>query len=121
MVKNYSINTSEGITTVCFTERPKLDDIHNAIDEVARDNPGRLRLWDLSRNRLNLTTLQLRQLAEYGKSQSLPPSKVAIVASEDLTFGIMRMFEVFREDKVSEHKIFRTVKEARGWLKQLAK
>lgn len=118
MVKNYSIDTCEGITTVCFSKRPEVDEIINAIDEVAGDNPAILRLWDLSSTGLDLTTSQLRQLAEYGKSQSFPPSKVAIVAREDFAFGIMRMYEVFREDEVAEHKIFRTVQEARGWLKE---
>jgi len=120
MVKKYLINTSDGITTICFSEQPDVDEICNVIDEVAEGNPGRLRLWDLSRTGLDLTTPQLHQLAQYGKSKSLPPSKVAIVAREDFTFGIMRMYEVFREDQIVKHKIFRTVQEARGWLNEQA-
>ena len=40
----------------------------------------------------------------------------AIVASTDVLFGKMRMFEVFAEDYFRETQVFRTPGEAEAWL-----
>ena len=40
----------------------------------------------------------------------------AIVADEDITFGMARMYEVFREDAPEEIKLFRDMADARRWL-----
>ncbi len=43
-------------------------------------------------------------------------SRRAIVADEDITFGMARMYEVFREDAPEEIKLFRDMADARRWL-----
>ncbi len=43
-------------------------------------------------------------------------SRRAIVADKDITFGMARMYEVFREDAPEEIKLFRDMAEARRWL-----
>ncbi len=43
-------------------------------------------------------------------------SRRAIVADKDITFGMARMYEVFREDAPEEIKLFRDIAEARRWL-----
>jgi hypothetical protein len=40
----------------------------------------------------------------------------AIVASTDVLFGKMRMFEVFAEDYFRQTQVFRTASEAEAWL-----
>ena len=118
MTKNYSIDTLGGVTTVRFSEEPIMNVIRNAIDDVAENYLSELRLWDLSSEGINLTSTQIGEVAQYEKSKFLIPSKIAVVASKDLAFGLMRMYQVFREDELAEVNIFRTEREARAWLKE---
>ena len=116
MAKNYSIDTADGITVVRFYKSLGIDEIRAAIIDVAENHLSDLRLWDLSRADINLTSSQIEQLAKYGKSKFSIPSKVAIVAPEDLTFGLMRIYEVYRKQDLTEIKVFRSEQEARIWL-----
>lgn len=117
MTQLYSINTIDGITIVRFSKQPGADDIRNSIDDVAENYPNNLRLWDFSNGGLNLTSDELRMISEHVKSKFLLSSKIAIVASEDLAFGLSREFEVYREQEQSETRIFRTEQKAMEWLK----
>lgn len=117
MIKNYLIEAEDGVTTVRFTQKPGMNDIQSAIDEVAEKSyMNELRLWDFSNGSSNITETDLHQLAEYGKSRFLLPSKVAIVAPKNLEFGLSRMYEVYREEGLVKHRVFHTEQEARAWL-----
>ena len=118
MNKNYRVDITDGITTVCYSKAPGMDDIRSSIDEAAAINRSGLRLWNFSSGSLNLSSAQLQELSEYAQSKFLPPSKVAIVASEDLAFGLSRVYEVFREQEQVELEIFRIEQEAIDWLKK---
>ena len=120
MGTNYRIESKDGITTIRFSTIPGLDDICNAIDDVAANYKSELRIWDLS-NGFNLTDAHLKKLAEHGKSKFLMPSKVAVIAPNDLAYGLARIHDVYREDRLSEQRIFRTEHEARAWLKSQEK
>lgn len=117
MAKNHSIVTRDGVMTIRFSRSPSVDDIREAIDDVASSNPPPLRLWDLSFAGLNLTADQLREAAAHGRSKQFPPSKIAIVAPDDLAFGLSRQFEFFRVDEQATTGVFRTEKEALAWLR----
>ena len=116
MIKNYSIDTTGGVTSVRFTKETGVEDIHNAIDDVAENYLSDLRLWDISSEGINLTSSQIKQLAKYGRSKFLLPSRVAIVVQEDLAYGLQKMFDVYREEGLSETRIFGSDQEAREWL-----
>ena len=116
MDKNHSIDTTGGIITVRFNREPGFEEICLAIDDVADKYPGELRLWDLSCG-LSLTNDQVQQLAEYGKSRLYKPARLAIVAPQDLSFGLLRMYEVYRKEDHINQRVFRNEQEARDWLK----
>ncbi|MFW2373933.1 MAG: hypothetical protein ACN4GM_12485 [Gammaproteobacteria bacterium] len=119
MIKNYLIEFKDGVTTVRFKHHPGMNDIRSAIDDVAaKNNMNELRLWDFSNVGSSLTEAELRQLAEYAKSRFLLPSKVAIVAPESLEFGLSRMYEVYREEGLVKHRVFRTEQAAYAWIKE---
>ena len=120
MAEVYTIESFDGITAIRFSKAPSTEVFRNAVDDVADDNPTTLRLWDLTCGGFTQSADQLKELAAYGKSKPFPPSKVALLAPEDLAFGLSRAFEVYREDDVSEHMVFRTEEEARIWLAQPA-
>ncbi|MFC1524322.1 hypothetical protein ACFL6N_05985 [Thermodesulfobacteriota bacterium] len=116
-MKNYSIDTIGGVTAVRFTQGAGVEDILNAIDDVAENYLNDLRLWDISDESLNLTGKEIRQLAKYGRSRFLLPSKVAIVASEDLAYSLRKTYEVYKDERLlSETRFFRSDQKARSWL-----
>ncbi len=64
---------------------------------------------------------RMRALAALSARMDPPEhrTKFAIVASEDLAFGLGRMYEVFREGEASGRKevmVFRTLDDALDWL-----
>ena len=84
---------------------------------VAAKELGNKRLWDISQC-FNFSSKELRKIAKYGKGKWLPPSKVAYIASNDLAFGLLRMFDVYREEDGYETKIFRSEPEGLAWLEE---
>ena len=61
---------------------------------------------------------ELRDVArEIGRVRSrVQFGACAIVASTDVLFGMMRVFEVFAQDYFRETQVFRTIGEATSWL-----
>ena len=117
MMRNYSIEIIDGVATVCFFEMPNVDDLRRAVDEVVEIGRHDLRLWDLSLSGVDLTSAQLKEIADYSKSKFSVPSRMAIVAPQDLAFGLSRMFEIYREQQQIAVRVFRTRTEALAWLK----
>lgn len=117
MDKNYTISVTDKITKVCFLKEPTVEDILNSIDDITENYSAELRLWDISCG-INLSSDGLKHVAEYGKSKFLTSSKMAIVASKDLTFGLSRMFNFYREDGITDQGVFRTEQKALDWLKK---
>ena len=118
MEKNYTIDIIDGVTTIRYAEKPSMRDIQAAIDDAARINQRGKRLWNFSKGGLNLTSTQIQGLADYAKTKFSPPSRVAIVASEDLAFGLSRMYEAFRAQQNVDIEIFRTEEDAHKWFKK---
>lgn len=119
MKKNYTIESEEEISIVRFISSANYSDLKNAIDELSLVQP-KLRLWDLTAG-LNLSTSELRSIAEYGKASFTNYSKIAIVAPSNLTFGLSRIHEVYREVDNFQEGVFRTEEEALEWLRKEAR
>ena len=81
MSKNYDIEMVGGITCVRYVKQPDQDDLCQSIDEAAAIRPSGLRLWDLSKCDMNLSSTQLEEVADYAKTKFSQPSKVAIIAA----------------------------------------
>ena len=116
MYKPYTIEVDSGITIVTFAQKPSFLIFCEAVHAVTMQPENTYRLWDLHYG-MDLSSEDLKKLAELAKikltSQS---SKAAIVAPDDLTFGLSRVLDVFREDDLVEQKIFRSRAEAMDWL-----
>jgi hypothetical protein len=65
-------------------------------------------------------SLNLRELAALGaRMDARHGSRLAIVVSDDLAFGLGRMYEAYRElepGSTREVSVFRSMHEAAGWL-----
>lgn len=101
-----------------------LNEYRDAIDDLLKQpyfHENVNTIWDL--RQLDASTLdgeQIRLSASYSKHTAHLRGthwKTAIVAPGDLSFGLSRMFAIFIDDAPFEIEIFRTMEEARKWVK----
>ena len=79
---------------------------------------GDLRLYDFSVG-WNAPTEEIKQIAEYaGKLIASSATRVALLAPEDLSYGLARMYQAYQdtENKAPDFKVFRSREEALSWL-----
>jgi len=115
--KVYDIEIIDGITTITFFVKPDLSDIKNAMDEeIVRSVDSRLRLWYMQAG-IDLPSEKIKEIARYAKEHLPTFSRAAIVAADDLSFGLMRLGDVHREQEHHITRVFRTKDEAILWLK----
>jgi hypothetical protein len=86
------------------------------------ENPdwgGRVVVWDFRAAQLVITTPEIREVARFilRSQPSRPPERIACVTERDHDFGLLRMFEVFREHPATTLKVFRELEEAVAWAR----
>ncbi len=76
-------------------------------------------LVDNRRMGIGPTCEQIRELAETSRHMRdfEPGTRCALVAADDLRFGLARMFSSISEDAPLHTRVFRNVPEAEAWLK----
>ena len=116
MNDGYSITSSDGIAIIRFLRELSLEEILDLVDIVADTCTGNRRLWDISRN-FSLDSEGIRQLADRGKQRWTEPARVAFLAENDLAFGLVKIFEVFRNTGEYQTLVFRDEEEALAWLR----
>ena len=122
MSKTADISHDRGVTTIRFTTAPTYQDVVGIIDELVDKYPYEIRLWDLSCINFDFSMDELMAIADYGKGKFIKPNLAAFVAPDDLAYGELRAFEVFREQKShSTARVFRTVEEALQWIEESKK
>ena len=118
MVKNYSIEVVDGVSVTRFSQKAALSEIINAMDDVSAIGVFKRRLWIFHDGVVNLSTGEIRKIAEHGVKIWAAPSKAAIVVPDSLSFGLARMHDAFRDEKGGETRVFRTEQEAIAWLEE---
>ena len=95
--------------------------MHDALEMFYKEDPTPLLLWDMSQSDVrNVTPAILLNFAK--RSAKLGASRqggrTAVVAPEDLQYGLARISEVFLETESSPHSffVFRTREKALQWL-----
>lgn len=118
MSKIYSITQNGDITEISYNRPPEAQDLLDATMEHATPDVSRKRLWGMSCG-YNVSSEELQKIAAAGRTIEMPDkSKVAILAPDDLSFGITRIYSVFRKDPRSQHQVFRKREEAIAWLNE---
>lgn len=117
MDKRYNIDIADDIVSVRFSQKPDVDAFRNALNDVHQIKPKPLRLWDFTCG-MDISFDDIQIIADYAKSLHLETGKIAVVAPEDLTYGLIRVFHAFRgeADRI-QYEVFRSEQEAREWLK----
>jgi len=120
VTETYTIGAvKNGITTIVFSEDPTFDVCKAVIDELAATKSYHFRLWDFSEVLFTFSMDEIKAIARYGKARFLDKNRLAAVAPQDVAYGMLRAFEVYRdEDAHSVARVFRKEEEARAWLKE---
>ncbi len=115
------IDHANDLTTLNATEDFTFDEVM-ALVKMFYDQPTKNALMDLTAaSEPNFSADEIRQIANHKLRIENPDridGKTAIVAPEDLVYGLGRMFQSLSEmNKVPfEVRIFRTMAEAEDWL-----
>ena len=115
MNSNFLVEEQDGITTLRLVRQLSVEELLQVLDDTRKLEVGNRRIWDATRN-FNFTADEVRTIANHGKVLWPGAARVAYVAEDDLTFGLVRMFEVFREQENYQTKVFRDEPSARTWL-----
>ena len=112
---DFVIETSEGITAIRVGRLLNLSEYLELVDVVAESGPERRRLWELT-DCFALEPEEIEMIASRGRVHWTAAARVAYVAADDVSFGLLRMFEVYREQDDYQTKVFREEKSALAWL-----
>jgi hypothetical protein len=95
------------------------DEVRSLQDQLRKDpdfDPNFSQLSDLTHvTAMNITGAEMQELAE--RTAFSPKARRAVLASNDLAFGLALMFEQIREAK-GDHgiRVFRKLEEALDWI-----
>jgi hypothetical protein len=92
------------------------------LDELVvepRFRPGMPGIIDCRRVTSLFSILDLRRTAADARArpQMQVPGRAAVLASSNLIYGLLRMYEVFNEGNPSEIRVFREPDKAMEWLR----
>jgi hypothetical protein len=98
-------------------------DLNQHLDAEERDRGLELpELFDARGATTNLTAEQVRTLVYRAAStlRRIPLGPTAIVATDDLVFGMARMYAILTEDSGARVEVFRDVESANRWLQEVS-
>ena len=114
----FDIFEKKGVLFICIEGDPTVSDIKQALDQT-RDDSGYSnlsRLWDFRKAAFDFSAEELEEIASHASSADLDPSRVAMLVSQDLSYGVSRMYEAYRKSSMTDVKVFRDEAEAIEWL-----
>ena len=91
-------------------------DLSKIISDVALFPDSKNELWIARNLKLEASSTELVALADLAKALPHRPEKVAIVASDDLTYGLGRIYAGHRETDEHQLNVFRDEESALQWL-----
>jgi hypothetical protein len=119
METTFDLESVKGVAIGIVHGSLTLDEIRKSASTMWRliEEPEIRILWDLRDAQFDLTETELRGAAEYFRSIARSTEfRAAFVVSDDLEFGLVRMFEVFRGTEGARTSTFRDKERAVEWL-----
>ena len=116
------IDQKAGVILHTVTERLTMDAIRAAFAAVIADPLYRKDMpavWDMrSADAAQMSSEKILKIIDFfkGHQEQRSGHKVAIVASNDLTFGLSRMYEFRASELNAEIEVFRDFKKAWRWV-----
>jgi acetaldehyde dehydrogenase (acetylating) len=116
---DFLIDPNTGLAVVTCTGTLGLEEAREGVRALWQhpDWPGVAAVWDFRSARLDFSTADVREAAQFvlAHQPATPPRRVAFVTAHDADFGLVRMFEVFREHPGTEVRAFRQLEAATHW------
>jgi hypothetical protein len=111
---------ASGVARVTATGQVAFDEllaVHGSLfTDAGFVDPMRL-LWDLSQGRVALSGPEIRKLADYVRAhRPRGRARAAVVVADELSFGVVRMYELSLDDAPAEVRVFRDGAAASSWL-----
>lgn len=115
------INEKQNLTTFEVNGAVSGQDLIKVVEDLYSENPTEYVLFDFSRaSKLNISHDEIKQIVLHIKNfgNIRKKGKTALVAPDDLSFGISRIFQTFSEtyETSIENKVFRRKDESLIWL-----
>lgn len=114
------LESVDGICIGIADGRLSLEEIKESAMTMWRlaGGPGVRTLWDLRDANFDLDVAEVSDLGDAMKQLVVSPGiRTAFVVSADLEFGLIRMYEVFRQSDCARTSVFRDRDEAIVWLR----
>jgi hypothetical protein len=104
--------------TVRFSGIVERADVIAAIRALASDGAFSTskRLWDLRGCELDVTTEDLREIADTSSEAGGKGDGVGVLVDRDVNFGIVRIHMALRDPEDQQYRLFRDQSEAIAWL-----
>jgi hypothetical protein len=98
------------------------EEVKQYLDELMLDpgfRPGMPGVIDCRRVKSLFSILDLRRTAADAKTrpEMQVPGRAAVLASSNIVYGLLRMYEVFNEGNPAQIRVFREPEPAMEWLK----
>jgi hypothetical protein len=98
------------------------EDVKTYLDALVQEpafRPGMPGIIDCRKVKSLFSIMDLRKTAADAKArpQMQVPGRAAVIASSNLIYGLLRMYEVFNEGNPAEIRVFREPDEAMKWLR----
>ena len=82
-----------------------------------QEGPSVRVLWDLRAAEFDLSAREVRESAAFAKRNSpYGALRMAFVASQQVEFGLLRMWEAYRDEEGAQIAVFREREQALEWL-----
>ena len=115
----FDLDSVEGVVVGVAHGPLTLEEIKECIATMWRlhEGPAIRILWDLREAKFNLSASEVRDSAEFAKEHSpYGELRMAFVVAKDLEFGLLRMWEAFRDTESAQISVFRDKERALEWL-----
>lgn len=112
----YEISQEGGVTRIEFNLSPSKAEMMALMEELASLEGSERRMYVMEKAEILLSTADVREGAEVARKKQSQPRRIVVVAPGSITYGISRIFKVFRESEDTELAIFRDEDAGREWL-----
>lgn len=120
---SFQIDKTASLVTATVRGELAFDDLRSMLHTFLLDpdlDPSVDRLWDLREAQLPLSGADIGEMARvvHDVGESPGGRRLAIVATSDLPYGLVRMYTVFVEETNIETHAFHDIDQAPAWLKR---
>ncbi len=119
----YEIDREQNLIVTTASGTLTDDDVLGLKARLVQDKhfkPGMRELSDIRNiDRLDVTPAGVRAMVKQDRDDAVIVSshRLAIVLSDDVAFGMARMYQMLTESTMDDVGVFRDIEEAKSWLK----